>query len=145
MAADERQKQMIMAYVDDELDAAERDAFREQMATDPELAREVTEFQNLVAMTKALKLKEPTDYEWDRFWGSLYNRMERGSGWALFALGGTLLIAYAMFEFMRADSIEMPWKLGGGGLFAGAGLLFLSVLRGRLRTMKYDRYRGVKR
>ncbi len=145
MAGDERQQQLMMAYVDDELDPREREEFRAQMAADPELAREVTQFQNLATMTRDLKLKEPTDYEWDRFWASLFNRLERQTGWVLFSLGVLLLVGYAAFEFLSADSIELPWKLGGCGLFAGAGLLFLSVLRGRLRTMKYDRYRGVKR
>lgn len=145
MAGDERQQQLIMAYVDDELGPEERAAFRARLATDPELAREVTEFENLAAMTRGLQLKEPTDYEWDRFWSSLFNRLERHTGWLLFSLGATLLVAYAAFEFLRAESIALPWKLGGSGLCAGAGLLFLSVLRGRLRTMKFDRYRGVKR
>jgi len=138
-------KPLMMGYVDDELEPEQREEFVCHMRECEPCAAETIEFQRLAAITDGLKLKEPTDVEIERFWTSIYNRLERSSGWVLFGFGVLLLGGYGMFRFLAAERIDVAWRIGGGSLALGATLLFTSVLRHRLRTLRFDRYRGVKR
>ncbi len=137
-------QQQLMAYVDDELSALERAEFERQLAEDPDLAAEVADFQCLADMTSSMTLAEPTDHEMRRFWENFYNRSEWQIGWIFLICGLTVLAAYGLLMLL---SSELHWVIKAGSLsaLAGAGILFFNTLRLRMRTLRFDRYRGVMR
>ena len=140
------QSQMrLMAYIDDEMNAQERVQFEEQLAGDPDLATEVAEFRRLADHTRGLQIAEPTDHEVRRFWESFYNRSEWRLGWVLFGGGLLTLTGWGLFEFLSNEEIHISAKAAGGAALAGGLILFWSVLRIKLRTHRFDRYRGVIR
>jgi len=62
----------------------------------------------------------------------------------LMGVGAVLLVAWSGWTLYRSD-MELVPKLAMGCLLGGALLLFLIVLRGRLRTLPYDPYTDIER
>ncbi|MFO0982591.1 MAG: zf-HC2 domain-containing protein [Planctomycetota bacterium] len=145
MSEHEQYQILMMGFLDNELPADDARRFREHAYQCAECAAELVKYQKLAALASAIKLKEPADYEWDRFWNRLYNRMERMGGWVLLCAGVVLLIGYVLYELLTEPAVHMLLKAGMlcGGV--GLALLFISVVRARLRTARYDKYAGVKR
>ena len=137
-------QQNLMAYVDDEMSPQERVEFEKQLSESSELAAEIAEFQCLTDITRSMTLTEPTDHEMSRFWTSFYNRSEWQLGWTLLLSGLVVLVGFGLYELLRTD-ISWLFKVGAVCTLAGGGILFFNTLRLKMRTMRFDRYRGVIR
>lgn len=142
-------KDLMMGYLDDELSVEQRGRFEEHLAQCDECSMELEEFRKLKAITDEVALVEPEDRLWEDYWGSIYNRIERGIGWIVMSLAGILLLIYGGFkmieEIIKDPKVEMTLKIGLLGLIAGLAIMFVSVLRERLYFWKKDRYRDVRR
>ena len=53
-----------MAYADGELSGAERAAFEQRLAAEPDLGRAVSDYRELEIMARQLAPPEPADHEW---------------------------------------------------------------------------------
>jgi predicted anti-sigma-YlaC factor YlaD len=142
-------KDLMMAYLDNELDDEQRRAFEEHLATCPECAREMKEFAKLKQVTDSVTLVEPEDRLWEQYWGGIYNRIERRIGWMLFSIAGILLVIYGGFkaieELVRDPAVGVLLKIGLLALIAGLAILFVSILRERIYFWSKDRYKDVRR
>ncbi len=142
-------KDLLMGYLDNELSDEQRQRFEEHLAGCGECASELEEFKKLKAITDEVTLVEPEDRMWREYWGSIYNRIERGVGWIIFSIAGILLVIYGGFkiieELIKDPTIGMLLKIGLLALIAGIAILFVSVLRERLYFWKKDRYKDVRR
>ena len=116
-------QEKLMAYVDDEMSPEERTEFEKRLAAEPELA---------------------TDHEMRRFWESFYNRSEWQIGWILLITGVVILGGYGVFELLRSGQ-PLLIKIAALAALAGGGILFWNTLRLKMRTSRFDRYRGVMR
>ena len=97
-----------------------------------------------------MTFREPSDVALQRYWGSVYNRIERGLGWILFSFGAIVLLCYGGFklveEVVRDPTISWIVRAGVVALVFGLVVLFVSLVRERLTVSKTDRYsREVKR
>jgi anti-sigma factor RsiW len=135
----------LTAYVDDALDAAERRAFELAMAEDPALAAEVADHKALLDMTRSWSVAEPTDAELRRFWGSFYNRAEWRLGWVLVIAGLAILTAEGVYLVLVSQSLGFLLKAAVLSTLAGGVLLIWNAARLKMRTSRFDRYRGVMR
>ena len=142
-------KDLMMAYLDNELDDEQRRAFEEHLASCPQCAQELKEFEKLKQLTNNVTLIEPEDRIWQQYWGNVYNRIERGLGWILFSVAAILLTIYGGFklieQIIRDQTAGTLLKVALLVLIGGLAILFVSVLRERLYFWKKDRYRGVRR
>ena len=138
-------QQQMMAYVDDELSPTERSAFEELIEADPELAMETASHKNLLDLSRSLALLEPSDREVRRFWGRFYNRSEWRLGWCMFIGGLVVLVGEGIYLLVATDSLEWYHKAALFSVLLGAGILLWNTVRLRLRTSRFDRYRGVMR
>ena len=142
-------KAYVSGYIDGELAPAERAAFEEELARNPELAHELDAMQAMREVTGDMKLKDFPDEIWDRYWDGTYNRMERRLGWILFSIGCMVLLAAGLYELIMSllNDVQEPWwiRVAVGALCGGLAILFISVLRERLFTLKRDPYREVRR
>ncbi len=138
-------QQQMMAYVDDELSPTDRRAFEELIEADPELAMETASHKNLLDLSRSLALLEPSDREVRRFWGRFYNRSEWRLGWCMFIGGLVVLVGEGIYLLVATDSLEWYHKAALFSVLAGAGILLWNTVRLRLRTSRFDRYRGVMR
>ncbi len=135
----------MMGYVDGELDDERRRRFEEKLASDPELAAELSRYQRMSELTGAMEFQEPTDLEWQDFWNRLYNCLERKTAWILLVLGAVLVTAYGVRELIVSPEIRPLLKSGVLLMLAGFAVLFVSVYRGKAHITKVDRYRRVRR
>ena len=142
-------KDLIMGYLDNELEDEQRRAFEEHLAKCPECKGEVEEFRRLIDVTDEVVLAEPEDRIWQQYWSSIYNRIERGVGWILFSVAAILLLVYGGFkaieEIIKDPTVGVILKAGLLALIAGLAVLLVSVLRERLYFRKKDRYKNVRR
>jgi hypothetical protein len=139
----------MMGYLDNELSDEQRQRFEEHLAGCGECASELEEFKKLKAITDEVTLVEPEDRMWQDYWGSIYNRIERGVGWIILSIAGILLVIYGGFkiieELIKDPTVGMILKIGLLALIAGIAILFVSVLRERLYFWNKDRYKDVRR
>ncbi len=142
-------KDLMMGYLDSELDAEQKRRFEEHLSGCPECAGELEEFKRLKAITDEVTLVEPEDRIWQDYWGGIYNRIERSTGWIVFSVAAILLTIYCGFraieEIIRNPHVELIFKVGLLALLVGLAILFVSVLRERLYFWKRDRYKDVRR
>ena len=148
MACDDY-KDLMMGYLDNELNDNERAEFESYLASHPDFAAEFEEFRNLQKITSSINLAEPEDKVWDKYWSSVYNRLERGIGWILMSISGILLLIYGGFklieEIVNDPTISCLLKIGLIVFIAGVAVLFVSILRERIFIRSKDRYKDVRR
>lgn len=142
---DPTQDQLLaMSYADGEMGDAERKAFEERLAAEPDLSREVAQYLSLSVMARKLAPPEPMDYEWQRIASDPLHRAGSGLGWLLLTISAIGLSLWAMLEILRSDLDLAPKSLVLALMMGSAILLFVTG-RARLRTLPYDRYTGVER
>ena len=142
-------KDLMMAYLDNELNDPQKRAFEEHLAGCPDCTRDLAEFRKLKQMTDCVAFVEPEDRVWEQYWGSVYNRIERGAGWILFSVAAISLLIYGGFELIETiiqdRTVGVLAKVGLLALIGGLAILFVSVLRERLYFWSRDRYKDVRR
>jgi len=142
-------KDLMMAYLDNELDDEQRRAFEQHLATCPGCAKGIKEFEKLKQLTDSVTLMEPEDRIWQQYWANVYNRVERGLGWILFSVAAILLIIYGGFklieEIIKDQTVGVLLKAALLALIGGLAMLFVSILRERVYFWKKDRYKDVRR
>jgi predicted anti-sigma-YlaC factor YlaD len=142
-------KDMMMGYLDNELNDEQKHRFEEHLTGCPECTKELKEFRKLKAITDEVTLVEPEDKLWQDYWGGIYNRTERSLGWIIFSIAAILLIIYGGFraieEILEDPTVELIFKVGLLTLLIGLAILFVSVLRERIFFWKRDRYKDVRR
>lgn len=131
---------LLMGYVDGELDEADRRRVEEALASDPSLQAELEDMRRLQNLTADLGIDEKTDAELKTFWGSIYNQLERHTGWALLLAGILGLTSLGFFVFLESDATHWSVKVLVGAMGLGALILLWSVLRERLHILPHDRY-----
>lgn len=140
-----RDELLAMAYVDGELAEDARAEFEQRLAGEPALLREVAELKRLEVIARQTSPPEPIDHEWRRLERELLHTGGRFLGFLLGGLGALGLLGWALVEVFRAEDVGTGAKALIGMLFLGATVLFLVILRARLRTLPYDPYTEVKR
>jgi predicted anti-sigma-YlaC factor YlaD len=142
-------KDLMMAYLDNELNDEQKVAFELHLASCADCAKDLQDFRKLKRMTDCVALAEPEDQVWDQYWNNLYNRIERGTGWILFSVAAIALLIYGGFELVETviqdRTIGVLAKVGVLALIGGLAILFVSVLRERVYFWSRDRYKDVRR
>jgi len=142
-------KDLMMAYLDNELNEEQRRAFEEHLASCPDCARELKEFRKLKQMTDCVAFVEPEDRIWEQYWNHVYNRVERCTGWILFSVAAIALFIYGGFKLIESviqdPTVGVLMKIGLLALLGGLVILFVSVLRERVYFWGKDRYKDVRR
>ena len=137
----EEHEALISGYIDGELDADEQARLEALCASSPTFKRELDSMQQLAIGTDALfHFEDPPDEVWDNFLDNVYNRAERKTGWIVVIIGVLLLTAYGIYLF-----VVEPWGSALEKMLiaipsVGLVVLFISVLRNRMETIKTDRY-----
>ena len=130
--------------MDDELDAAELQQLERHLQTCESCRRELAELVEIKENLAMIRFKEPLDVELDRYWSSVYNRLERGVGWLCFSLGAILLLCWGALEIIEEmlldPTLSLVVKTGTVALIVGTVILFVSLLRERLMIQRQDKY-----
>lgn len=139
---DDRQR-LLTAWVDGELTGNELTEFERLLGDDAALAAEAADHKALLDLSRSVQLMEPSDRETRRFWNRFYNRGEWRLGWCLM-LGGLLVLAgFLLYELLFETSIHVIAKGAICATLLGGAILLWNSVRLKLRTSRFDRYRGV--
>lgn len=142
-------KDLMMGYLDGELNAQQKAGFEKHIQSCKDCAAELEQFKKLKSVTDSVVLAEPEDAMWQQYWSGVYNRIERGVGWILMSIAGIALLIYCGFKAIEAiikdPAVEVILKVTILAFIAGLAVLFVSLLRERLYFWKKDRYKDVRR
>lgn len=145
----DRTLQLMMAALDGEIDDAGRAELESMLVSDPDLRSEWDRLRGLKEVTAMMTLKKPPEEVWDRYWVSVYNRLERGVGWVLASIGAVVLVAYGLWNIARTliEDTTTPWFLKGAVLLliVGSAVILVSVVREKFFTHRRDAYKEVER
>jgi hypothetical protein len=87
---------------------------------------------------------EPSDEQWDERPRAISSRFSRSLGWLLTIGWLVVVTGYSLWQLWHSPEAPFEKLLVFGGLTA-LGLLFLSVLIDRIRSIRTDRYREVSK
>ncbi len=139
----------VSAYLDDELEPAERAAFEDELLRDHRLREELEEMQSMKKLVGGMRLRELPDKAWDDYRERTYSRLERRVGWILLSVGAMVLVGYGLYELVLflISGAELTWwiRVAIGAVCVGLAILLVSVIRERIFVWKRDPYREVKR
>ena len=146
---DERKRELLTGYVDNELTDEQRLVFESELVDDPELQAELEEFRKLKEVTGMARYADLPDEVWESYWQSLYKKLERGFGWIFLSIGSIIIICYGIFQyfnqFLVNPVVPLIVKIGISFLIVGLVILLVSLSRERLFTYHRDRYKEVKK
>ena len=139
----------MMAMLDGEISNGDKREFQQYLSTYPECQKEWNEYQKLKEITMQVKFKEPPEEIWDRYWLSVYNRIERGIGWIFVSIGAMIVLFYGGFKAVESlivdPTIVFALKIGIIALLIGTVIVLVSVIREKFFTRKYDKYKEILR
>ncbi len=134
---------LISAYLDGELTQADAQRTRLHIEDCSSCAGVFHELRSLKSEMGQLSYPDP-DADMLNILESKGSAIARWSGWLLLLIPGLILAAYGLYEFYT-DTTELLWlRLLFAAFQLGMLILFVTVLRQRLRVYKKDKYRNVK-
>lgn len=134
----------LSGYLDGALPQTEAQRIR-VLLEDDEALRSL--YDDMVVMREAAgstRFVEPPDDAWPETPKTRSSWLTRSLGWVILTAWLVVVSVYALWRFLSqtGDPLEIFLVLGLPGAFV---LLFASVLLDRIRDLKTDRYRGVRR
>jgi predicted anti-sigma-YlaC factor YlaD len=142
-------KELMMGYLDGELTELEAQRMEQHLEGCAECREELGSFRKLKEMTQPMKLAMPDDAYWERYWSSVYNRLERRVGWILLSIGLIAVTSYYVYQLVARlvldPGVAMPVRFGVAALIIGLCTLFVSVLRERIVLLRSDKYKRIRR
>lgn len=145
----ERVNRLMMAALDGEISPDERRELEGTLERNPEIRREWEMMSRLKEVTGAMTYKQPPEEVWDRYWTSVFNRIERGIGWILISLGSVVLLTYGAWKWLEAlwgeAGLPLFVKLAIMAVAVGLLVLAVSVIREKLFTYRRDPYKEIER
>ena len=135
---------LLTGYVDRELSDDQRRRVETHLRQCADCSRQLDELVSIKERLTMIKFKEPSDLELQRYWGGVYNRLERGLGWILVSLGAIIVLSLGAIEMIREmlgdPEVPLLLTIGVVSLIIGGVTLFVSVFRERLSVKKTDKY-----
>lgn len=140
---------LLNKALDNMLSDAEQIEFDNLLASSNEYQDEWNSLKQIKEITKTMKLKNPPEEVWDKYWLGIYSRLERGIAWILISIGAIVVLIYSGFKAVESviQDPTLAWFLKAAilMLIAGGVILFVSVIRERLFLRKTDKYKEIVR
>jgi ferric-dicitrate binding protein FerR (iron transport regulator) len=140
----DRAHALMMAALDGEASAEDRQELAGLLARSPELAAEWGRFERLKEVTTGMRLQNPPEEVWDHYWTTTYRRTERGVAWLLIVAGGLVLAAYWIWHLVEAlladTGTPLFLRAAIAAVAIGALILVVSVVREKIFTARRDPY-----
>jgi len=145
----DHESMLIGKALEGALDAAEKREFELLLERRPELGQEFQSLKAVQEVTMTMNFKKLPEETWDRYWGGVYAKLERGIAWALISLGAAVVIAFtgyrAVLALLEDTASPLLLKIALAALALGGAILLVSVIREKFVLRKTDKYREVIR
>ncbi len=142
-------KKLVALYHDGELSAAEKEKVRNHIQECDECRREFKEMEDLEDAMTRMSLKPPPGEAWEHYWGSIYNRMERQTGWIFLSIGAMIFLLYGGYRLVKNmlhdPGLPFFFKIGILAVLGGLVILLISLAREQIFVHKRERYKEVQK
>lgn len=144
-----REEELKNRYFEGTLSNEEETELKKLISKNYEIGKELQDMDKLKEVIGMLEPVSP-ERDWEEYWSSLYNKLERGIGWVVFSIGVILTLTFFGLQFikelLRDPQISLYAKIGFIALLLGFIILLVSVVRERIILSKTDKYsKEVKR
>jgi anti-sigma factor RsiW len=134
-----------MRYLDGEMPERERADFERHVEACESCRESLRGFKELESVTRRITMKDPADEFWEKYWKSIYRRVERKTAWIFIIAGTIMLVGFTLYQSIRSFGEITFEKFALVVFIIGAVLLLLSVIRERYHQYKTDRYKDIQR
>lgn len=141
----ERREELFVRAVDGCLSASDQRELDAYLAAHPEARDELDDHLEIKSMTDAVVGRILADAKIDPPRPSLAAQRVVDVGLSLLLTGVVLLCAFSLWGFFAAPETPLVLKIGAGLVGGGGLLLFVFVLRSRLRARGRDPYQEIDR
>ncbi len=138
-------KDLMMGLMDDELNEDESIKLNNHLIRCSSCRNEYDQLKETSAKLGELTLTEPHDKILDKIWKSPYSKLSRNTGVLLIIAGWLVMMIYGIYEFFILNETDSLPKFAVGVIIIGAIILFITILRDRIKTYKSDPYKEVDR
>jgi anti-sigma factor RsiW len=135
---------LISGYLDGELTQAEEQKVRLHLQDCAPCREQAEALARIREAAMSTDFPLPDDRQWDETPRGGLSAFLRNFGWTVMLLWVAGLAGFGIWQLVRSPE-NLGEKLLVFGLWLGFGLVFLSVLIDRLKTLKTDRYRRVEK
>ncbi len=137
-------EELLSGYLDGALPQGDTQKIRIAIEDDEDVKALYRDLEAMRDAAGSTRFVEPEDDAWPELPRSKSSWFSRSLGWGLLTTWFTVVTVYSLWTFISqtGDPLEIFLVLGLPGGFV---LLFISVLIDRLKDLKTDRYRGVRR
>lgn len=140
---------LLSGYLDGELNSDQNTLIKEHLKTCQECREEYKELKKTQEVLGTMNINKPKDEVWKAYWSSVYNRLERGVGWAFLSFGLIILFCFGIYEsfkgFFQDPSISLLLKIGVVSLSLGGVVLLISVVKEQIFSRNRERYKEVEK
>ena len=78
-----------------------------------------------------MQLKKPSAEIWNQYWSSVYNKLERKTGWIVFSLGLIILLSFGAYQalgsLLKNPDTPLVFLIGLLTFIGGTIILFVSI------------------
>ena len=141
----EKIRQMLSAYLDNELTQGAAQRVRVHLEDCEECRRVFDEMARLQEMTRNLAFAEPPEARMKELEKSLSVQAPRRLGWLFVVAGVVAWLIYGAVTYVRHWRPPTVEELISSAVAIGFVLLFVSVAVERLRQLPHDRYRRIEK
>ena len=135
---------LLSGYVDEVLTQGDEQRVRIHLEDCPACARLVQDMKENREVIMTTQFKTPADDSWDERPRGTASALSFGMGWLLITVWIAGTVGFGLWQLATGPEDLLAKLLIFSGLSA-VGMLFLSVLIDRVKTLRTDRYRKVQK
>lgn len=139
----EEYKSTMMGLMDDELTEEEAVRVNDHLIRCESCREEYEQLKQTSGKMEGMDLKEPDGDIVNKAWKSPYSRLTRNFGIILVVAGWLAMVIYGAYEFLVIKDVESIPKFAFVIMGAGIIVLFITVLRDRIKSYRNDPYKEV--
>jgi anti-sigma factor RsiW len=139
----DRARMLMMAALDGECDAAEREELERYLDEDAALAADWRRLRRVKEVTTNMAVRQPPDEVWDQYKVATGHRVERAVAWILVLFGALVLGGWGLWHWLEdllTSDAPVLIKAAVVALVVGGLVLLASVIRERWWLSRRDPY-----
>ncbi|MEN8223004.1 MAG: zf-HC2 domain-containing protein [Acidobacteriota bacterium] len=136
---------LMMGLMDDELTEDESIKLNNHMIRCESCREEYEQLKKTSSKLEGIDMKVPDEDVVEKTWRSPYSKLTKNFGIILIIFGWLTMVIYGAYEFLVTKEMESIPKFAFVIIAVGFIILFIAVLRDRIRSYRNDPYKEVEK
>ncbi len=141
----EEYKALMMGMMDNELSNEELIRLNDHMSRCASCREEFEQLKKTSSKLDGIDIKKPDEEIVEKAWRSPYSKLTKNFGILLIVAGWLVMILYGAYEFIVTKETASIPKYASVIILVGILILFIAVLRDRIRSYGNDPYKEVEK